>query len=81
MHRKCKWHCGHHDHASIDAEQNTMTSDNNLSIEQCIRAREEGKVQIQDHMVQFKKGQKSFNPTLVGRKAKKLETIVLDGLG
>ena len=50
-----KWHCGYHDNASIDAEQNTITSDIDLSPEQCRRAREEGKIQILDHIVQFKK--------------------------
>ena len=54
-HSKFEWHCGHHYHTSIDAEQNTITSDIDLSIEQCKRAREEGKVPILENMVQFKK--------------------------
>ena len=57
-HSRFKWQCGYHDHASIDAEQNTITSDIDLSPEQCRRAREEGKIQILDHMVQFKKRNK-----------------------
>ena len=57
-HSRFKWDCEHHDQASIDAEQNTITSDIDLSIEQCRRAREDGKVQILDHMVKFKKGTK-----------------------
>ena len=80
-HSRFKGHCGYHDHASIDAEQNTITSDIDLSIKQCRRAREEGKIQILDHMVQFKKGTNLFNPILMGRKAKKIETIAMQGLG
>ena len=86
-HSRFEWHCGHHDHPSIGAEQNTITSDIDLSIEQCRKA-QEGKVQILDHSTNTrphgpvqKKGQNSFNPTLMGRKAKKIETIVLEGLG
>ena len=68
-HSRFKWHCGYHDHASIDAEQSTITSDIDLSPEQCRRAREEGKIQILDHMVQFKKGNKLTQSYTNGKKS------------
>ena len=68
-HSRFKWHCGYHDLASIDSEQNTITSDINLSPEQCQRAREEGKIQILDHSVQFKKGNKIIQSDTNGKKS------------
>ena len=68
-HSRFRWHCGYHDHASIDAEQNTITSDIDLSIGQCRRARKEGKIQILDHMVQFKKRTKLVQSYTNGKKS------------
>ena len=68
-HSRFKCHCGYHDHASIDAEQNTITSDIDLSIEQCRRARREGKIQILDHMVHFEKGTKLVHSYTNGKKS------------
>ena len=80
-HSRFKWHCGYHDHASVDAERNTITSDFDLSIEQCRRAWKEEKTQILDYMVQFKKETKLVQSYTNGRKAKKIETIAMEGLG
>ena len=74
-HSSFKWHCEYHDHASIDAEQNTITSHIDLSPEQCRRAREEEKIQILDHMAQFKKGDKLIQSYMNGKKSEENKSL------
>ena len=68
-HSQLKWPCRYNNHVSIDAGQNTITSDIDLSPEQCRRASEERKIQILGHMVQFERGTKLIQSYTNGNKS------------
>ncbi len=59
-HMRLKWHCGKHDHSSMDYLQNTITSDVELTKDQCHEAFEAGKLPYLSHSIVFKNNTKSI---------------------
>ena len=52
-HQRNKFHCGMHDHTSMDIEQPQITSDIDLAPEQCKQASEGKSLTLFDHKLTF----------------------------
>ena len=57
-HHRNRLHCGMYDHTSMDIEQPQITSDIDLTPEQCKQASEGRSLNIFDHKLSFEKGKK-----------------------
>ena len=60
-HQRNKFFCGRHDHASMDIEQPQITSDIDLTPEQCKQASEGRSLTLFDHELTFEKGKKEIH--------------------
>ena len=68
-HQRNKLHCGMHDHKSMDIEQPQITSDIDLTPEQCKQTSEGRSLTLFDHKVAFKKGNKEIHHKGTGDKS------------
>ena len=60
-HQRNKFHCGMHDHTSMDIEQPQITSVIDLTPEQCKQASEGRSHTLFDHKLIFEKGKKEIH--------------------
>ena len=65
-HQRNKFHCGMHDHTSMDIEQPQITSDIDLTPEQCKQASEGRSLTLFDHKLTFEKGKKKIHHKRTG---------------
>ena len=68
-HQRNKFHCGIHDHTSMDIEQPQITSDIDLTPEQCKQASEGRSLTLFDHKLTFEKGKKEIHHKWTGDKS------------
>ena len=57
-HQRGRFHCGMHDHTSMDIEQPQMTSGIGVTPEQCKQTSKERSLTVFDHKLTFEKGTK-----------------------
>ena len=67
-HQRNKFYCGMHDHTSMDIEQPQITSDIDLTPEQCKQASEGKSLTLFDHKLTFEKGKKEIDHKIIGDK-------------
>ena len=67
-HQRNKFHCRMHDHISMDIEQPQITSDIDLTPEQCKKASEGRSLTLLDHKLTFEKGKKEIHHKWTGDK-------------
>ena len=67
-HQRNKFYCGMHDHTSMDIEQPQITSDIDLTPEQCKQASEGRSLTLFDHKLTFEKGKKEIHHKIIGDK-------------
>ena len=67
-HQRNKFHCGMHDHTSMDIGQPQITSDIDLTHEQCKQASEGRSPTLFDHKLTFEKGKKDIHDKWKGDK-------------
>ena len=60
-HQRNRFLCGMHDHTSIDIEPPQITSDKDLTPEQCKQASEGSSLTLFDHKLTFENGKKEFH--------------------
>ena len=68
-HQRNKFHCGMHDHTGMDIEQPQITSDIDLTPEQCKQASEGRSLTLFDHKLTFEKGKKGIHHKRTGDKS------------
>ena len=68
-HQRNKFHCGMHDHTSMDIEQPQITRDIDLTPEQCKQASEGRSLTLFDHKLTFEKGKKEIHHKWAGDKS------------
>ena len=67
-HQRKKIYCGMHDHTSMDIEQPQITSDIDLTPEQCKQASEGRSLTLFDHKLTFEKAKKEIHHKIIGDK-------------
>ena len=65
-HQRNRFFCGLHDHTSMDIEQPQLTSDIDLTPEQCNQASEGTSLILFDHKPTFEKGKKETHHKWTG---------------
>ena len=65
-HQWNRFYCGMHDHTSMDFEQPQITSDIDLTLEQCKQASEGRSLTLFDHKLTFEKGKKETHHKWTG---------------
>ena len=68
-HQRNKFHCGMHDHTSMDIEQPQITSDIDLTPEQCKKASKGRSLTLFDHKLTFENGKKEIHHKWTGDKS------------
>ena len=68
-HQRNKFLCGMHDHTSMDIEQPQITSDIDMTPEQCKQASEWRWLTLFDHKLTFEKGKKEIHHKWTGDKS------------
>ena len=68
-HQRNKFHCGMHDHTSMDSEQPQITNDKDLTPELCKQASEGQSLTLFDHKLTFEKGKKEIHNKWTGDKS------------
>ena len=67
-HQRNKFYCGMHDHTSMDIERQQITSDVDLTPEQCKQDSEGRSLILFDHKLTFKKAKKETHHNWIGNK-------------
>ena len=67
-HQRSKFYCGMQDHASTDIEQPRITSDIDMTPEQCKQASEGRSLTLFDHKLTFENGRENFHHKWIGDK-------------
>ena len=65
-HQRNKFYCGMHDYNSMDIEQPQITSDIDLTPEQCKQASEGRSLTLFHHKLTFERGKKEFHHKIIG---------------
>ena len=79
-HQSNKFHCGMHDHTSMDIDQPQITSDIVLTPKQCKQASKGRSLNLFDHKITFGKGKKAIHHKRTGDKSEDYRSAC-DGKG